>query len=184
MSSAQPGGVPADAPSAGARGRFTRVSIQTAAGEIEARLSEMGNWELRVRKDQDTSWRLACAGDVDCGVLTSEPACAAAVEPIKRDKLIVEPVARRATVNGKEVALSRKEFELLRVLVAMPDRAYLKVELLKLVWGHEDPCGIRTLDSHASRLRGKLRRAGADFLIVNLWGVGYRFWDQVDPSAS
>jgi hypothetical protein len=30
----------------------------------------------------------------------------------------------------------------------------------------------------------KLRRAGADFLIVNLWGVGYRFWDQVDPSTS
>lgn len=164
-------------------GRFTRVSIQTAAGEIEARLSEMGNWELRVRRDQATMWHLACAGDVDCGVQTTEPIRAAVNEPIRRGEVMIEPAARRATVKGKEVMLSRKEFELLRILAAIPDRVYLKAELLKLVWGHEDLGRTRTLDSHASRLRIKLGRAGADFLIVNRWGVGYRFWDRIDSAA-
>jgi hypothetical protein len=53
-------------------GRFTRVSVQTPAGEIEARLSERGNWELRVRRDQEMKWRLACTGDLDCGIVTAQ----------------------------------------------------------------------------------------------------------------
>lgn len=44
-------------------GRFTRVSVQTPAGEIEARLSERGNWELRVRRDQE----------VNCGASRRRP---------------------------------------------------------------------------------------------------------------
>jgi DNA-binding response OmpR family regulator len=188
MSSAQKGGVLADAPSArpgqdaaaSGPGRFTRVSIQTAAGEIEARLSEMGNWELRVRRDQDTVWRLACAGDIDCGIQTAEPVCTAADEPISCGDVTVEPTARRATVMGKEFVLARKEFELLRILASAPDRVYPKAELLRLIWGDEDISRTRTLDTHASRLRRKLRQAGADFLIVNRWGFGYGFWDRAD----
>jgi hypothetical protein len=61
-------------------GRFTRVSVQTPAGEIEARLSEKGNWELRVRRDQETTWRLACTGDIDCGIVTAQPVAAAQVK--------------------------------------------------------------------------------------------------------
>jgi hypothetical protein len=44
-------------------GRFTRVSVQTSAGELEARLSEQGNWDVRVSRDQEVAWRLACSGD-------------------------------------------------------------------------------------------------------------------------
>lgn len=191
VSSAQTGGVLADAPSpeagqaAGAAGpgRFTRVSIQTAAGEIEARLSEMGNWELRVRRDQDTAWRLACAGDVDCGIQTAEPVGAVADEPILCGDVMVEPTARRATVRGGELALAKKEFELLRILASAPDRVYPKTELLRLIWGDEDISRTRTLDTHASRLRGKLRRAGADLLIVNRRGFGYGFWDRADVAV-
>jgi hypothetical protein len=43
-------------------GRFTRVAIQTTAGEIEARLSEAGNWELRLRREEEDTWRIACRG--------------------------------------------------------------------------------------------------------------------------
>jgi len=63
-------------------GRFTRVSVQTPAGEIEARLSERGNWELRVRRDQETNWRLACTGDLDCGIVTAQPVAAVQEEVI------------------------------------------------------------------------------------------------------
>jgi len=60
-------------------GRFTRVSVQTPAGEIEARLSERGNWELRVRRDQETTWRLACTGD-----LTAESSPPSRSRPCRR----------------------------------------------------------------------------------------------------
>jgi DNA-binding response OmpR family regulator len=160
-------------------GRFTRVSVQTPAGEIEARLSEHGNWELRVRHDQETHWRLACTGDLDCGAVTAQPA-AVAEEVINRGSLTVDPAARRATVNKTDVRLSRKEFALLLTLAAQPDRVFSKEELLATVWGYTGLVKSRTLDSHASRLRNKLARAGAVGLIVNCWAVGYRLWDRTD----
>jgi DNA-binding response OmpR family regulator len=162
-------------------GRFTRVSVQTPAGEIEARLSEMGNWELRVRRDEETSWRLACMGDVNSGAVTSEPAVAAAEEPIRLGALTIEPAVRRAFIDGGEVALSRKEFALLHVLAGQPSKVFSKPELLETVWGYSGNERSRTLDSHASRLRRKLRSAGADGLVINCWGVGYRLWDR--PAA-
>lgn len=134
-------------------GRFTRVSVQTPAGEMEARLSERGNWELRVRRDQETTWRLACTGDLDCGIVTAQPVAAVQEETINLGALMVDPAGQRATVKGKELHLTRKEFALLLVLAAQPDRVFSKEELLATVWGHTGTTHTRTLDSHASRLR-------------------------------
>jgi DNA-binding response OmpR family regulator len=164
-------------------GRFTRVSVQTPAGEIEARLSEQGNWELRVRRDQEMSWRLACAGDLDCGIVTAQPAAPAQEEVITLGALTVDPAGRRATVEGSELRLARKEFALLLVLAAQPDRVFSKEELLATVWGHAGPTQTRTLDTHTSRLRSKLRKAGAPGLIVNARAVGYRLRDRPDLAA-
>jgi DNA-binding response OmpR family regulator len=162
-------------------GRFTRVSVQTPAGEIEARLSERGNWELRVRRDQEMNWRLACTGDLDC--VTTQPVAAAQEEVIALGALMVDPAGRRTTVRGREVSLARKEFALLLVLAAHPDRVYSKEELLATVWGHTGLTQTRTLDSHASRLRNRLREAGAPGLVVNTRGVGYRLRDRPDLAA-
>lgn len=164
-------------------GRFTRVSVQTPAGEIEARLSERGNWELRVRRDQEVNWRLACTGDLDCGIVTTQPVAAAQEEVINLGALMVDPAGRRATVKGSEVRLARKEFALLLILAAQPDRVFSKEELLATVWGHTGLTHTRTLDSHASRLRNRLRGAGAPGLVVNTRGVGYRLRDRPDLAA-
>ncbi|HEX3563552.1 MAG TPA: winged helix-turn-helix domain-containing protein [Solirubrobacterales bacterium] len=164
-------------------GRFTRVSVQTPAGEIEARLSERGNWELRVRHDQAMNWRLACTGDLDCGIVTTQPVAAAQEEVITLGALMVDPAGRRATVKESEVSLARKEFALLLVLAAQPDRVFSKEELLATVWGHTGLTRTRTLDSHASRLRNRLREAGAPGLVVNTRGVGYRLRDRPDLAA-
>lgn len=164
-------------------GRFTRVSVQSSAGEIEARLSERGNWELRVRRDQEMNWRLACTGDLDCGGVTAQPAAAAEAEVITLGALMVDPAGRRVTVKGREVRLARKEFALLLVLAAQPDRVFSKEELLATVWGHTGLARSRTLDSHAAKLRSKLRRAGAPGLVVNARGVGYRLRDRPDLAA-
>ena len=132
-------------------GRFTRVSVQTPAGEIEARLSERGNWELRVRRDQEMSWRLACTGDLDCGIVTTQPVATTQEEVINLGALMVDPAGRRATVKGGELRLSRKEFALLLVLAAQPDRVFSKEELLATVWGHTGLTQTRTLDSRAKQ---------------------------------
>ena len=52
---------------------------------------------------------------------------------------------------------------------------FTKAELLRDIWGYHAPARTRTLDSHASRLRRKLRDAGSPTsLVENVWGVGYR----------
>jgi DNA-binding response OmpR family regulator len=99
---------------------------------------------------------------------------------IRVGPLEVDAIARGAWVDGVPVALSAKEFALLRVLAAEPTRVFTREELLRVVWGFQATGATRTLDSHASRVRRKLGRHGAN-LVVNVWGVGYRL---LDPRAT
>jgi two-component system phosphate regulon response regulator PhoB len=88
--------------------------------------------------------------------------------------LVIDRGARRAWVGEREVELSAKEFELLAVLAAEPERVYTKEELLSTVWGLGSWARTRTLESHSHRLRHKLKDAGAGELVVSVWGVGLR----------
>jgi DNA-binding response OmpR family regulator len=90
--------------------------------------------------------------------------------------LELDPLARQVWVGGQHVALSKKEYALLRALASDPTRVFTREELLRGVWGFRTLCSTRTLDSHACRLRNKLRVDGAR-LVVNVWGVGYRLVD-------
>ena len=93
------------------------------------------------------------------------------------DHTVLDRRTRRVSVREMLVTLSAKEFELLAWLAAEPYRVFTKEELLREVWGFRALGRTRTLESHASRLRKKLRLAGGDGLIVNVWGVGYRLLD-------
>lgn len=97
------------------------------------------------------------------------PARASAVGPLR-----IEHPARRVTVAGVEVALRRLEFELLAALAREPARVVAREELIASIWGGSARGAGRTLDSHASRLRTKLARAGARGFVVCVRGVGYR----------
>jgi len=88
--------------------------------------------------------------------------------------LVVDRTTRRVSVRETLVCLSAKEFELLAWLAAEPDRVFTKEELLREVWGFRALGRTRTLESHASRLRKKLRISADDDFVVNVWGVGYR----------
>ncbi|HZQ81844.1 MAG TPA: response regulator transcription factor [Gaiellaceae bacterium] len=82
---------------------------------------------------------------------------------------------REVRVAGVRVQLAQKEYELLLRLAREPERVFTKAELLSDVWEYRAAARTRTLDSHASRLRRKLRVAGAPVALVeNVWGVGYR----------
>jgi DNA-binding response OmpR family regulator len=96
--------------------------------------------------------------------------------PSRVGDLVVDPMRRRVTVGDRDVALSKKEFALLRVLASDPTRVFTKEELLDSIWAYRGPSKTRTLDSHASRLRRKLDPAHGRF-VSNCWGIGYRLID-------
>ncbi len=88
--------------------------------------------------------------------------------------LVVDRRTRRVSVRETRIALSAKEFELLARLAGEPSRVFTKEELLRDVWGFRALGRTRTLESHASRVRKKLRVTTDDHFVVNVWGVGYR----------
>jgi DNA-binding response OmpR family regulator len=95
-------------------------------------------------------------------------------EVLEAGELTIDRRTRRVTVRETRVPLSAKEFELVAWLAAEPYRVFTKEELLREVWGFRALGRTRTLESHASRLRKKLRVAGGECFVVNVWGVGYR----------
>lgn len=97
------------------------------------------------------------------------------IEVIDAPPVRIDIATRDVRVDGVRVELAQKEFQLLACLATEPHRVFTKGELLRDVWGFRAPARTRTLDSHASRLRKKLRAASSDaMLIENVWGVGYR----------
>lgn len=99
---------------------------------------------------------------------------ATSAEVLVAGELVVDHRTRRVAVRDTIVPLSAKEFDLLARLAAEPDRVFTKEQLLREVWGFRALGRTRTLESHASRLRRKLRVAANDRFVVNVWGVGYR----------
>jgi DNA-binding response OmpR family regulator len=91
--------------------------------------------------------------------------------------LQINPLTREVRLRDEQVALSVKEYDLLSALAAEPTRVFTRAELLRDVWGFHHGALTPTLDSHASRLRRKLRAQGDGFLI-NVWGVGYKLTDR------
>ena len=84
--------------------------------------------------------------------------------------------ARRVFVNGKEVYLTAKEFDVLELLVFNPNKVYSRENLLNIVWGYEYPGDVRTVDVHIRRLREKIEEKPSEPKYVHTkWGVGYYF---------
>lgn len=90
--------------------------------------------------------------------------------PIRVGALEIDPGTLAVRVDGRPIALSRKEYALLSVLASDPNRVFTREELLRDVWGFRALGQTRTLDSHASRLRRKLGVGGHRF-ILNVWGI-------------
>ncbi|MEV1147747.1 winged helix-turn-helix domain-containing protein [Micromonospora sp. NPDC049799] len=82
--------------------------------------------------------------------------------------------SRSVLRDGEPIPLTRLEFDLLLHLVAHPRRVFTRLQLLNAVWGYEH-AGVRTVDVHVRRLRGKV---GVDVpLVTTVYGVGYRLAD-------
>jgi len=88
--------------------------------------------------------------------------------------LVVDGARRLATWAGKELALTKIEFDLLAVLAESPGRVRTREQLVARVWGDEYALAERTVDSHFKGLRKKLGEAGAPAnLVETVRGVGF-----------
>ncbi|MET8011638.1 response regulator transcription factor [Streptomyces sp. NPDC005271] len=89
--------------------------------------------------------------------------------------ITLDPLARRAARDGRELALTLREFDLLAFLLRHPGVACTREELMREVWGW-DFGDLSTVTVHVRRLRGKIEDdPAAPRLIQTVWGVGYRF---------
>jgi len=84
---------------------------------------------------------------------------------------------REVHKSGKQVALSYKEFELLKYLIEHRGRTVSREELLEEIWGVDEELGVttRTVDTHVSNLRSKLGDGFEKPFIVAVHKVGYKF---------
>ena len=80
-----------------------------------------------------------------------------------------------ATSNGKEVAMSHREFEILKYLFDNKNMTISRDDLLKDVWGHESIITTRTIDNFIMKLRQKIENdANHPKIILTIYGIGYK----------
>ena len=97
------------------------------------------------------------------------------IDIYKSEGLEVNFTARRVYVDGEEVGLSPKEYDLLFYMIKNKDIALTREKLINKVWGYDFFGGDRTLDTHIKLLRKSLGKYSE--YIVTLRGVGYRYSD-------
>lgn len=95
---------------------------------------------------------------------------------IEAKGLKIDCDSRRVYIEGKEVNLTAKEFDLVYLLVSNPNKVYSREQLLKTIWGASYPGDARTVDVHVRRLREKIEITPATPQYIHTkWGVGYYF---------
>ena len=99
-------------------------------------------------------------------------------EVLKAGAIEINKAAHQVTIDGKNVDLSYKEFELLTYFVENQGLALSREKILNSVWNYDYFGDARTIDTHVKKLRSKMGKRG-DY-IKTIWGMGYKF--EVDPA--
>ena len=92
---------------------------------------------------------------------------------LQAGKILLQPNAHKAYLEGQEISLTHKEYALLAFLMANPGQVFSREQLLNRVWGSDFQGSTRTVDTHIKTLRQKLGEEGKH--IVTLIRSGYRF---------
>lgn len=91
-------------------------------------------------------------------------------------QLVINPKKRKASIDGRRLELTPKEFDLLLLLARNPGRTYSRNELLEIIWGVTFSGYEHTITSHINRLRIKIEpNLQKPQYILTAWGTGYRF---------
>lgn len=95
---------------------------------------------------------------------------------LERGDVKIDRESRRVYIEGREINLTAKEFDVLELLMMNPNKVYSREKLLTLVWGEDYPGDVRTVDVHIRRLREKTEENPSEPKYVHTkWGVGYYF---------
>ena len=92
-------------------------------------------------------------------------------ETLSAGKITILPAAHKVYLDGKEIALTHKEYELLNFFMANAEQIFSREQLLNRIWGYDFDGGTRTVDTHIKTLRQKLGPAGE--MVKTVRGVGY-----------
>jgi two-component system alkaline phosphatase synthesis response regulator PhoP len=99
--------------------------------------------------------------------------------PIIRGRLRIDPARREVTIGERQVDLTPKEFDLLRLFAANPGRVFPRKYLLEKIWDYSYEGYDRTIDSHINRLRAKIEANPENpQMVLTVWGIGYKFSDE------
>lgn len=97
----------------------------------------------------------------------------APLDALNFGKITVVPSSHKVYIDGKEIALTHKEYELLYLFMANPGQIFTRDQLLNRIWGYDFGGTTRTVDTHIKTLRQKLGNEGKH--IVTLIRSGYKF---------
>lgn len=87
--------------------------------------------------------------------------------------LVMDAEERTATLDGEEIPLTMREFNLLYKLLSYPKKTFTRTQLMDEFWEAETASGTRTVDVYITKLRDKFSACG-DFEIVTVHGLGYK----------
>ena len=87
--------------------------------------------------------------------------------------ILIDKAAHQVTIDGQEIDLSFKEFELLTYFVENQGIALSREKILNNVWNYDYFGDARTIDTHVKKLRSKMGEKGE--YIKTIWGMGYKF---------
>ncbi|MCI9199372.1 MAG: response regulator transcription factor [Lachnospiraceae bacterium] len=98
---------------------------------------------------------------------------ASPADAIHAGKITILPAAHQVFLDGREISLTYKEYELLHFFMANPEQVFSREQLLNRIWGYDFEGNTRTVDTHIKTLRQKL--GGEGKCIVTLIRSGYKF---------
>lgn len=150
----------------------TPVIMVTARGDVRSRIHGLNlGADDYVVKPYDTGELLARIHAVSRRTAPGEEPASASDSALRLGTVTIELPTRRVSVDGTDVQLTRKEFDLLALLAQRPGVVFRREQIISEVWRTSWEGTGRTLEVHVASLRSKLRMPA---LIETVRGVGYR----------
>lgn len=90
-------------------------------------------------------------------------------------KLLVDLDERTVSYNGMQIVLSRKEFDIVKLLITNPSQVFDRERIYEIIWGYDAEGDNTVVKEHIRKIRAKLSEVSGQEYIDTVWGVGYKW---------